>query len=136
MKTTNVTKQWGYRAASFWMTLLVAVMIILVGIKFFFAPEKGAADFGIPFQDARDIYFGYIKGIRDIFSGLVLLPLLLLRMKKAAAWVLTTAIIIPLTDCLMVWRLNGTADLPHISIHGLTVVYMLITSYLLFRNKA
>ena len=98
-------------------------------------PATAAADFGIPFSYVKDLAFGRIKGIRDIFSGLVLLPLLLKRMRRATAYVFTAAIIIPTTDCLIVLATNGPADLQHLLIHGLTAVYMVITSFLLFRDN-
>lgn len=135
MKTINGNNQWGARSASFWMTLLVAAGIIFVGIRFIINPNAGAAGFGITFSDAKDIVFGRIKGIRDIFSGLVLLPLLYLGMRRATAWVFTAAIIIPATDCLIVLATNGPSDMQHLLIHGSTAVYMTITSFLLFKSN-
>ncbi len=135
MKTTIENSKWGMRSASFWMTLLVAAGIIFVGIRFIVSPQAGAFGFGIPFSSEADIAFGRIKGIRDIFSGLVLLPLLLLGMRRATAWAFTAAIIVPATDCLIILATNGPSDIQHLLIHGLTAVYMVITSFLLFRDK-
>ncbi|HTD41095.1 MAG TPA: DUF4267 domain-containing protein [Mucilaginibacter sp.] len=135
MKTINENTKWGARSASFWMTLLIAAGIIFVGIRFIISPNAGAAGFGIPFSDARDIAFGRIKGIRDIFSGVALLPLLFLGMRRATAWVFTAAIIVPATDCLIILATNGPTDALHLLVHGLTAVYMMITSFLLFRDK-
>ncbi|WP_259067067.1 DUF4267 domain-containing protein [Mucilaginibacter sp. X4EP1] len=134
MKTKHQTQQWGIRSVSFWMTLLIALGIIFVGARFIINPNAGASDFGIPFSNAYDLPFGRIKGIRDIFSGIALLPLLLLRMRSATAWVFTSAIIVPATDFLIVLSTNGPADIAHLLIHGLTVVYMAITSFLLFKS--
>jgi hypothetical protein len=135
MKTNSETNQWGARSASFWMTLLVALGIIFIGVRFIINPTAGAEGFGIAFHNLNDIAFGRIKGVRDIFSGLVLLPLLVLRMRKAVAWVFTAAIIIPATDCLIVLSTNGPSDIQHLLIHGLTALYMAITSFLLFKYK-
>ena len=134
MKAKNEIAYWGVRSASYWMTLLVALGIIFIGFRFIVIPQAGAAAFGIPISSTTDLAFGSIKGIRDIFSGLVLLPLLFLRMKKATAYVFSAAIIIPATDCLLVFLYNGL-DIPHMLIHGLTAVYMIITSFLLFSEK-
>src|SRR5882762_7432627 len=101
MKTTNETTQWGTRSVSFWLTLSIAAGIIFVGARFIVNPAGGAAGFGIPFSTTADYAYGRIKGIRDIFSGLVLLPLLWLRMRRAVAYVFTSAIVIPATDCLI-----------------------------------
>ena len=134
MKTSNEIAPWGMHSASFWMVFLVAAGIIFVGLRFLVSPDAGAAGFGVPFSSAGDVPFGWIKGIRDVFSGLVLLPLLLRRMRQAAAYVFTAAIIIPATDCLIVFAHNGL-DLPHMLVHGLTAVYMVVTSVLLFRGR-
>jgi hypothetical protein len=135
MKTINENKKWGARSASFWMVLLVALGIIFVGIRFILMPRAGASGFGIPFSSDNDIAFGRIKGIRDIFSGLVLLPFLFLGMRRAAAWAFTAAIVVPATDCLVILTTNGPSDTLHLLVHGLTAVYMMITSFLLFRDK-
>lgn len=132
MKTQQINT-WGFKSVSFWMTLLVAAGIIFIGARFIVSPLVGAEGFGIPISDAKDLPFGIIKGIRDIFSGLVLLPFLFLRMRKSTAIALTTAIIVPATDFCTVLMTNGPQDLQHLLVHGLTVVYMVITSILLFR---
>jgi hypothetical protein len=135
MKTTNEIAQWGTRSVSFWLTLLIAAGIIFVGARFIVSPAAGAAGFGIQFSNTADYAYGRIKGIRDIFSGLVLLPLLWLRMRRAVAYVFTSAIIIPATDCLIVLATNGPGDVPHMLIHGGTAVFMVFVSILLFRHK-
>jgi len=135
MKTINQNSKWGTRSASFWMTLLIAAGIIFVGVRFIVSPHAGAVGFGIPISSGNDIAFGRIKGIRDIFSGLVLFPLLFLGMRRAAAWVFTAAIIVPASDCLTILVTNGPSDIQHLLIHGLTAVYMVITSFLLFKDK-
>jgi len=134
MKTKNEITSWGIRSVSYWMTMLIALGIIFVGIRFIAIPQTAAQAFGIAFSSTQDLVFGRIKGIRDIFSGIVLLPLLLLRMRVATAYVFTVAIIIPATDCLLVLLTNGL-DVPHMLIHGLTAVYMALTSFLLFSAK-
>jgi hypothetical protein len=135
MKTTNEINQWGARSVSFWMTLSIAAGIMFIGIRFILNPAVAATGYGIPFSNSNDIAFGRIKGIRDIFSGLALLPLLIFKMRRAVAWVFTAAIIIPATDCLIILTTNGPSDIQHMLIHGLTAIYMMIASFLLFRVK-
>jgi len=134
MKTTNEITQWGTRSVSYWMIMPIVFGIIFVGVRFMIDPVVSAKGFGIPFSNAADIAYGRIKGIRDIFSGLALLPLLFARMQRAAAYVFTAAIMIPLSDCLTILAINGSADLTHLLIHGLTALYMSITSFLIFKN--
>ena len=135
METQQIKKTWGFQSVSFWMTFLVAAGIIFIGARFIISPLTGAEGFGIPISDVKDLPFGRIKGIRDIFSGLVLLPFLFLRMRQATAIALTAAIIVPVTDFCIVLMTNGSTDLQHLLIHSLTAVYMIVTSILLFREN-
>jgi hypothetical protein len=133
MKAQNHTKQWGLSSISYWVTLFVALGIIFVGVRFILAPSPGADGFGIKIIDPHDLAYGRIKGIRDIFSGVVLLPLLWMRMRAATAWVFTAAIIIPMTDGLIVLANNGAGDVSHLLIHWGTAAVMIATSFFLFR---
>jgi hypothetical protein len=135
MKTQESKKTWGPESLSFWLTLVIALGIIFIGARFMLNPNIGARGYGISITNIHDLSYGRIKGIRDIFSGLVLLPVLFFKMRKAAAIILSSAIIIPATDFSMVWMANGAGDLQHLLIHGLTTVYMIITSILLFQEN-
>ena len=125
---------WGWRSVSYWMTMFIALGILFIGVRFLLVPQISVVNFGIQPPSPSDIILGRIKGIRDIYSGLALLVLLLSRMKKATAYVFSAAIIIPFTDCLLIYLQNGL-DLPRMLVHGSTAVYMVITSFLLFRNR-
>ena len=126
---------WGTRSLSWWITVLLALGIIFVGIRFIIVPETGADGFGISFVNPKDDVYGKIKGIRDIFSGLVLLPLLWMRMRTATAWVFTAAIIVPVTDGMIILATNGIQDIAHLSIHWGTALVMIATSVMLFRGR-
>lgn len=132
MKTLINQNSWGIKSVSFWSVLIVALAIIFIGVRFIVQPEVGALGYGIPFKNADDVAYGKIKGIRDAFSGIVLLPLLWMRMRKAVAWVFTAAIVVPSFDFLLILSHNGSTDVAHLMIHGLTAVVMTITSILLF----
>ncbi|WP_106605927.1 DUF4267 domain-containing protein [Chitinophaga ginsengisoli] len=131
---TQTMNSWGPRSASYWLTALVAIGIIFLGIRFMLAPGAGAEGFGIPLADTKEaIAYGWIKGIKDIFSGIVVLIFLITRMPRATAFVFGAAIIIPVSDCLTVLAVNGTKDITHLLIHGITAVYMAVTTILLFK---
>ncbi|HEY4111225.1 DUF4267 domain-containing protein [Puia sp.] len=134
MKTQNERLVWSVGSLSWWLVLLVALGIIFVGVRFILVPAAGAEGFGIGFSNVFDGDYGRIKGIRDIFSGLVLLPFLAMRMRRVAAWVFSSAIIIPLTDGMLVIGRNGWGDIAHWSIHWGTALYMIVVSVLLFRG--
>ena len=124
--------QWGMHSTAYWITLLLALGIIFIGIRFILQPQVGALGYGIPFRDAGDAAYGQVKGIRDIFSGIVLLPLLIMRMRKATAWVFAAATAVPLGDFLIIAATNGSGDLEHLLVHGLTALIMVINCFLLF----
>lgn len=124
--------QWGLHSTSYWITLLLASGIIFIGIRFILQPQVGAIGYGIAFRDAGDAIYGQVKGIRDVFSGIVLLPLLIMRMRKATALVFSAATFVPLGDFLLIAATNGSADLEHLLIHGITALVMIINCFLLF----
>ena len=55
----------------FWCTLVIPVGIIGIGINFILNPVGASTAFGIPIHDPAAFPFMWVKGIRDIFSGLV-----------------------------------------------------------------
>jgi len=133
MKTQQINF-WGPRSASYWLTALVAVGIILLGLRFMLVPNAGADGFGIPLQHTREaIAYGWIKGIRDIYAGVVVLIFLVLRQPRATAFAFGAAIIIPISDCLTVLAVNGAKDVTHLLIHGTTALYMIVTTIFLFK---
>ena len=132
MKTQPI-KFWGPRSASYWLTALVAIGIIFLGVRFMLHPEAGAEGFGIPLAHTKQaMAYGQVKGIRDIFSGIVVLIFLISRNPRATAFAFGTAIIIPVSDCLTVLAVNGPEDVTHLLIPGITAVYMIVTTFFLF----
>lgn len=98
--------------------LLVGVGMIFLGLRFFFSPEVAEAGYGIHFNEQGDYSFHYIKGVRDVFSGLVLCLLLLTKQTRALGITLLAGTIIPVVDMLVVLSkdYNGIAQaMPHIS---------------------
>lgn len=135
MKTQSINS-WGPRSVSYWLAALVAAGIIFLGMRFIIAPEAGAEGFGIPLPHTTDaLAYGRIKGIRDIFSGVVILLSLISRNRRATALVFGAAIMIPVSDCLTVLAANGPKDVIHLLIHGLTAGYMIVTTTLLFKAR-
>lgn len=133
MKTQQINS-WGPRSASYWLTFMVAAGIIFLGLRFMLAPAAGAEGFGIPLTLTKEAAaYGWIKGIRDIYAGIVVLIFLFLRRPRATAFAFGAAVIIPVSDCLTVLAVNGLKDVMHLLIHGVTAVYMVITTVLLFK---
>ncbi|GAA4918933.1 DUF4267 domain-containing protein [Mucilaginibacter defluvii] len=135
METQIKQTVWGTRSVSFWITLILASGIIFIGLRFIMLPHVGAVGYGVSFNNVSDAAYGQIKGIRDIFTGISLLPLLIMRMRKAVASVFTAAVIVPVADFFIVLSNNGAADTEHLLIHGITALAMIVNSILLFQTK-
>ena len=75
----------------------------------------------------------WIKGIRDIFSGLVILPFLFTGNRKVTAILFAIAIFIPFCDGLVVISHLGFA--PPLLIHWGTALYMVVVAAFLLRQK-
>jgi len=118
----------------FWCALVAPVGIIVIGINFILNPVGASTAFGIPIHDPAAFPFMWVKGIRDIFSGLVILSSLWWGDRRTTAILSAIAIFIPLGDGLVILSHLGFA--PPIYIHWGTALYMMIVAAFLFRRKA
>ena len=91
----------------FWCTLVIPVAIIRIGINFILNPVGASTGYGIPIHDPAAFPFMWVKGIRDIFSGLVVLPFLWKGDRRTTAILYTIAIFIPLGDGLVILQPSG-----------------------------
>ncbi len=119
--------------ALFWFTLAVPIAIIGLGINFILNPVGASSGYGIPIHDPNSFPFMWIKGIRDIFSGLVILPFLFGGNRRVTAILLAIAIFVPFCDGLVIISHLGFA--PPLLIHWGTAFYMSVVSYFLFRER-
>jgi hypothetical protein len=117
----------------FWCTLAVPVAIIVIGINFVLNPVGASIGYGIPIHDPAAFPFMWIKGIRDIFSGLVILPFLFRGDRRATATIFAIAIFVPFSDGLVILGHLGFA--PPIYIHWGTALYMTIVAGFLLRTN-
>jgi hypothetical protein len=114
---------------SYLMACLLGLGMIFLGIRFFFAPELATAGFGIRYDAGGDYSFHHIKGIRDIFSGILLCGFVLMNQKKAVGVTLLAGTIIPVNDMLVVLSkpYNGLMQaMPHIIAIGICAIFGLI----------
>ena len=117
----------------FWFTFLIPAAIIGLGINFILNPVGASTGFGIPIHDPAAFPFMWIKGIRDIFSGLVVLWFLWSGDRRTTATLFAIAIFIPVGDGLVILSHLGFA--PPIYIHWGTALYMMIVTVFLFMKK-
>ena len=112
--------------------------IILIGARFLLAPQTAAAGYGVSVKPAGPqapidgpYPWLYVKGVRDIASGIFLWILLLNRTPHLLAAFMIAASLIPIGDAMIVPRSGGTRAAAF-GIHGATAVFMLATAVLLF----
>ena len=117
----------------FWLTLLVPAGIIGLGINFILNPVGASTGFGIPIHDPAAFPFLWVKGIRDVFSGLVVLTFLFKRDRRTTGILFALAVLIPIGDGLVILSHLGFA--PPIFIHWGTAIYMTIVAAFLLRRK-
>jgi len=117
----------------FWFTLLIPAGIIVIGINFILNPVGASTAYGIPIHDPGAFPFMWIKGIRDIFSGLVILTFLWRGDRRTTGILYALAIFIPVGDGLVILSHRGFA--PPIYMHWGTALYMTIVAAFLLRRK-
>ena len=122
-----------YRSPLYWLTLVVAVGIIFIGVRFLFAPDVAARAFGVPLADPLDVAFLFVKGVRDIVSGLFFLALLWSSNRRMIGSLLLIATLIPISDGAIV--LSSVGWRPELAIHWGTALYMLLLSFALLRKS-
>ncbi len=88
------------------IAFLTGLGMIFIGARFLLSPETAEAGYGIHFREQGDYSFHYIKGIRDLFTGLLLCLLILTKQTKALAITLLSGTIIPLADAIIVLHKN------------------------------
>jgi len=119
----------------FWFTFLIPAAIIGLGINFLFNPVGASAGFGIPITDPSAFPFMWIKGIRDIFAGLVVLVLLFRGDRRTIAIIYSIAVFIAIGDGFVILKHLGFA--PPLLIHWGTATYMTVVAVFLHgRNKS
>jgi hypothetical protein len=102
---------------SYAIAFLLGAGMIFLGTRFFYAPEEATAGFGIHLNANGDYSFDHIKGIRDIFSGLVICAFVLMNERRALGVTLLAGTMIPVNDMLIVLSksYNGIPQaMPHI----------------------
>ena len=102
---------------SYVVAFITGLGLIFIGTRFLLSPEIAEAGYGIHFNELGDYSFHYIKGIRDIFSGVLLCAFVLMNERRALSVTLLAGTIVPLADMLIVLSksYNGVLQaMPHI----------------------
>lgn len=114
------------------LALLTGLGLVFIGLRFLLAPRAGAEGFGVFLPPADVNYaFLYAKGIRDVFSGLLLVAFAGLGYDRPLAWVALLGTLIPGVDLAIV-RAQPTAALAFELPHLLAIVLLLGVAASLF----
>lgn len=113
---------------------LIGLGMIFIGIRFLAAPEAGERGYGLNFSENADYSFHYIKGIRDLFCGTLILTLALWKRRAVLALTLGLGAMIPFADFLVV--LNAPNSNPAaLWIQSVTAIVLVALAGFLFRSS-
>ncbi|MET3875850.1 DUF4267 domain-containing protein [Chitinophaga sp. OAE865] len=102
---------------AFYATLSMGALLVFIGLRFLFSPLVAEADFGISVPENGNFSFHYIKGIRDLFTGIAILGILWTGERRALGILLLAGTIVPVMDfCLVLNNPAHTIDklIPHL----------------------
>src|ERR1700688_3765080 len=113
---------------------VIGIAIILLGARFLLAPQAAAAGYGVPVAPrgaqtptGSPYPWLYVKGVRDVASGIFIFILLANRVPHLLGAFMAAASIIPVGDAVIVLRSGGTRAAAF-GIHGATAAVMLAAS--------
>ena len=119
---------------SYVVAFITGLGLLFLGSRFFFSPELAEAGYGIQFADQGDYSFHYIKGIRDVFSGLLICVLVLMKERRALGMTLLAGTMIPAADMFIVLSKPYNGLQPAIS-HICAVVICFVFGIILLTIK-
>lgn len=107
--------------------------LLFIGGRFVLAPEVAERGFGLVYDQPTDSFHD-IKGVRDIFSGLILTSFTLANWRKPLAVAVLAGSLIPLVDMLVVLSAPNAVSGAE-WIHGTTAVALWVFGYFLVRPQ-
>jgi hypothetical protein len=115
-------------------TILTGLLLVFIGSRFLLTPLEAEAGFGIHVPVNGIYSFHYIKGIRDLSVGLLLVLLCLAKEWRSLGLTMLCIMMVPLTDFLIVFTSPGhrtSSIFPHLIAVVITLVlgfyYLFIT---------
>lgn len=117
----------------FYLSIATALLLVFIGGRFLLQPLAAEIGFGIHVPVGSDYSFHYIKGIRDLSFGLILLVLLLSKEYRAAGLLMLIATIIPAVDFSIVMSHPGF-ETDRLYAHAIAVVLCLVLGGYYVRN--
>ncbi|MBP2833744.1 DUF4267 domain-containing protein [Aquimarina sp. U1-2] len=116
------------------IAFLTGLGLIFLGTRFLLTPENAELGYGIRYNELGDYSFHYIKGIRDLFAGLLFCVFVLTKQTRALAIALLVGTIIPVVDLLIVLNKNYTGIAEYVP-HIMAILVCFFFGLILLLNK-
>ncbi len=110
---------------AFYATLSMGVLLVFIGLRFLLNPLAAEAAFGISVPVNGNFSFHYIKGIRDLFTGIAILGVLWTGERRAMGVLLLAGAIVPVMDFSLVLH-NPAYTIDKLIPHLVAIVMALV----------
>jgi len=121
---------------SFWLTRLLSLVFIGLGLLFLVAPRAGAALFGLAAPEGESSGYLPAIGLRDLAFGLYLLILSFTAPRRSLGLILAATLVIPIGDLVIVAAVRGSDAVLNLMLHGVSAAVMAAGSIWLLRPSA
>jgi hypothetical protein len=125
-------KAWGNVGVGFAVVLTLAFVVF--GVRGIYDPTAASMRFGLPADDADEMFFYRVYLARNLVIVLAGLTMLALRQWKSVAILLTAALALPIFDAALLYRERGTEG--GLTIHIITGVIVGIAACLMWFKAA
>jgi len=129
--TNNVQPTPMLRTTGFWLAAMMAVFQAANAVRSIGDPVQFAGYMGLPLENAADIGFVAVYGLRAGFISLMITILLLRRQLDALAWVALAALVMPIGDAWLTFSAGAPAAT--VARHGAVAAYVLVAFVFLRR---
>ncbi|MEZ2443854.1 DUF4267 domain-containing protein [Chitinophaga sp. RCC_12] len=110
---------------AFYATVSMGILLVFIGLRFLLSPLVAEAAFGIHVPVNGNFSFHYIKGIRDLFTGIAILGVLWTGERRALGVLLLAGAIIPVVDFSLVLQ-NPVYETGKLIPHVVAIVMALV----------
>lgn len=110
---------------AFYGTLSMGILLVFIGLRFLLSPLVAEAGFGISVPVTGNFSFHYIKGIRDLFTGIAIVGVLWTGERRALGVLLLAGTIVPVMDFCLVLH-NPAYEVSKLIPHLVAIVMALV----------
>ncbi|MCP2166865.1 DUF4267 domain-containing protein [Goodfellowiella coeruleoviolacea] len=117
------------------IAVAIIVFAFFIGAQYLLAPVSTASTFGVPsWPQGQGEGFLYVKGVRDVVSGLVMLAVLVAGSRRTLGWAMLAEAVTPLGDMLIVLGTGGSPATAF-GVHGATAAVVALGGALLLAGS-